>query len=157
MGYNTARKKMKKIILFVLILGSFTIVNANSNLCIVNSNTTQNIVGIDDSTMVSIEVLSVSTDLVEILVKASDAAYDLCDYFSGSWLDAGLTVYCAFGGDVYTCTAYKIVQAACAVNGAIRLSLQGDISGTLKQLLYTSAKLYAVSKMSGKFYIKPAN
>jgi len=157
MGYNAAKREMKKAILFMIILGFIISVNANNNSFSMYRHSIQNTEESDDSTTVSIEILSVSSDMVEILVKASDAAYELCNYFSGSWLDAGLTLYCAFGGDVYTCTAYKVVQAACAVNGAIRLSLQGDISGTLKQLLYTSAKLYAVSKSASKFYITPAN
>lgn len=144
---------MRKILLCFFLLGAFISVHANNNEV---SNLQNSKIETDESLTVSIEIVSVSNDLVDILVYASDAAAELCDYFSGSWLDAGLTVYCAFGGDVYTCTAYKVVQAACAINGAIRLSLQGDISATLKQLLYTSAKIYAVSKVSQKFYIQPA-
>lgn len=88
----------------------------------------------------------------EVLVWASDAVDDLCNYFNGSWADTALTVYCSFGGDVYTCTAYKVVRAACSVNGAVRLTIQGDYEAALKSLLTASTKVYSVYKISQKAF-----
>lgn len=92
--------------------------------------------------------------VIDILVYANSAVDDLCNQFNGSWVDTALTVYCSFGGDIYTCTAYKIVQAACTVNGAVRLVIEGDTSAALKKILVGSTKVYSVSKIADKFYIK---
>lgn len=93
----------------------------------------------------------------EIFVKANAAVDDLCNYFNGSWLNTGLKVYCSFGGDVYTCTTYKVVQAACTVNGAVRLIIEGDYNNALKRIIdggVQLAKIYTVSKVAGNYYIK---
>ena len=92
--------------------------------------------------------------VIDILVYANSAVDDLCNQFNGSWVDTALTVYCSFGGDLYTCTAYKIIQAACTVNGAVRLMIEGDASAALKKILVGSTKIYSVSKIADKFYIK---
>ena len=74
-----------------------------------------------------------STTVYEMLVYTTDVVDDLCNYFNGSWLDTGLNIYCKFGGDVYTCTAYKVVSVACGINGVVKLSLQGDYNEALKK------------------------
>lgn len=99
-------------------------------------------------------VESTSSTTFDILVSANQAVDDLCNYFNGSWVNTGLTLYCTFGGDVVTCTAYKIVQATCTINGAVRLYIEGNAEAALKKLLIGSAKVYTVSKVGGKFYIK---
>ncbi len=95
-----------------------------------------------------------SSTAIEILVKASETVEELCDYFNGSWADVGLTLYCSFGGDVYTCTAHKVVKAVCGINGAIRLTIEGDYEAALKKLLTSSTTVYTVVKIAGKFYIE---
>ena len=97
--------------------------------------------------------LESSASAIEILVKASDAVDELCNYFNGSWLDTGLTLYCNFGGDVYTCTAYKVVRAACGINGAVRLAIEGDYETALKKLLTSSTTVYSIVKIAGEFHL----
>lgn len=97
--------------------------------------------------------LESSASTIEILVKASDAVDDFCNYFNGSWVDTGLTLYCAFGGDVYTCTAYKVVRAACGINGAVRLAIEGDYEAALKKLLTSSTTVYSIVKVAGEFHL----
>lgn len=98
-----------------------------------------------------------SSSVVDLLVYANQAVDDLCNYFNGSWVDVGLTLYCTFGGDVYTCTAYKVVQATCVGSEAVRLYIEGDIEGAIKKTLQGSAKIYSVSKIGGKFKISEKN
>lgn len=86
--------------------------------------------------------------MMEMLVYANSAVDDMCNYFNGSWVDVGLTVYCSLGGDIYTCTAYKIIQAACTVNGAVKLYIEGDIEGALKRAIQGTTKIYTISKIS---------
>ena len=102
----------------------------------------------------SVDQTELEASVIDILVYANSAVDDLCNRFNGSWADTALTVYCSFGGDIYTCTAYKIVQAACSVNGAVRLMIEGDASAALKKMLSGATKIYSVSKISDKFYIK---
>ncbi len=92
--------------------------------------------------------------VIDILVYANSAVDDLCNYFNDSWANTALTIYCSFGGDMYTCTAYKVVQAACTVNGAVKLMIEGDASAALKKMISGATKIYSVSKVSDKFYIK---
>ena len=86
-----------------------------------------------------------------MLVYASDVVDDLCNEFNGSWLDTGLRIYCRFGGDVYTCTAYRIVSAACGINGVVRLMMEGDANNALKRALDYSSKIFNVSKENGGY------
>ena len=92
-----------------------------------------------------------STTVYEMLVYTTDVVDDLCNYFNGSWLDTGLNIYCKFGGDVYTCTAYKVVSVACGINGVVKLSVQGDYNEALKKALNTSTKIFNVKKENGEF------
>ena len=91
---------------------------------------------------------SSESSIMEILVYANSAVDDMCNYFNGSWADLGLTVYCSLGGDIYTCTAYKVIQAACTVNGAVKLYIEGDIGGALKKAVQGATKIYTISKIS---------
>lgn len=94
-----------------------------------------------------------SSSTIEILVKASDAVDEFCNYFNGSWVDTGLTLYCTFFNDVYTCTAYKVVRAACGINGAVRLAIEGDYEAALKKLLTSSTTVYSIVKIAGEFHL----
>lgn len=103
--------------------------------------------------IVAIYPSEAESSTIEILVKASDAVDEFCNYFNGSWVDTGLTLYCAFGGDVYTCTAYKVVRAACGINGAVRLAIEGDYEAALKKLLTSSTTVYSIIKVAGEFHL----
>ena len=100
---------------------------------------------------------STSSTTIEILVKANRYVDDLCNYFGGSLLDSGLKIYCKFGGDVYTCTAYRVVQASCTINGAVKLVIEGDMTGALIRLLDKFNPYKAVpmtlSYQAGKYYL----
>ena len=122
---------MKKItMLFLLFAFSLqTFANTNDN----NSNKEQQV--------------SSNASFVEILVEANRAVDDLCNYFEGSWADKGLSLYCSFGGDAYTCTIYKVAKATCSLNGAVRLYLEGDINGSLKKALSGASDIYKISKI----------
>ncbi len=103
-----------------------------------------------------------TASVMEVLVYANNAVDDFCDYFSGSWADVGISVYCKFlGGDVFTCTAYRVVKAACGINGAIKLYIEGDISGALRKTISAADAIYNLSKISSKEYqlseVKAAN
>lgn len=137
---------MKKILLVIAIFAISTAAFSKRNT---NNNS---VIGMESS--VSITNVDATNGVIDILVKANAAADDLCNYFNGSWVDTGLTLYCTFGGDLYTCTAYKVVQAACTINGAVRLSIQGDYNAAMKKALGGAAKVYTVSKVGQRFYIK---
>lgn len=105
----------------------------------------KNVTGNDNSALTE---TSSSASVAEVLVYANNAVDDFCNYFNGSWVDIGLTVYCSFGGDVYTCTAYKVLQVACTVNGAVKLYIEGDIESAIKKALQGTSKIYTMSKLS---------
>lgn len=94
-----------------------------------------------------------SSTLYEVLVYASNTVDNLCNYFNDSWADVALTWYCKLGGDVYTCTAYKLVTAACGMNGVVRLMIEGDYNAALKRALKTSAKVFNVKYEDGSFVL----
>ena len=93
-----------------------------------------------------------STSVVDILIEANDVAYELCNYFNGSWVDVGLKIYCSFGGDVYTCTAYKITKGLCAINGAIKLSIEGNYDAGLRSLLSGATDIFVASRAGSNAY-----
>ena len=106
----------------------------------------------------TITVLSASNNFVEILVEKNNAVYEACNYFNGSWMNKGLSLYCKFGGDVYTCTAYKIVSAACHLSGAIKLAIEGDMNGSMKNILSTAVDIWSMSKVDDMaFMLTPLN
>lgn len=148
MGYNWAKAKMKRCL--VLTMG-FLILLANVSFA---ETEKQAKTTIDEVVVVNLSETEASSTAIELLVKASDAVDELCNYFNGSWADVGLTLYCSFGGDVYTCTAYKVVKAACGINGAIRLTIEGDYEAALKKLLTSSTTVYTVVKIAGEFHIE---
>lgn len=110
-----------------------------------------------DNQPVTVTVLSVSNSAVEFLVEANKVVYEVCDYFNGSWLDTGLKIYCTFGGDVYTCTTYKITKMACSISGAIKLYMEGDINNSLKKILTTGAEIWVMSKAGSKINLAPSS
>ena len=99
---------------------------------------------------IKITVISVSSTSMELLVEASDALDEFCNYFEGSWADVGLTLYCAFAGTgVYgECIIYKAVKAMCGINGVVRLTMQGDISSAIKKGIKTGTQIYSIVKQS---------
>lgn len=100
---------------------------------------------------ICIEVQS-SASMMEVLVYANNAVDDLCNYFNGSWVDTGLSIYCSFGGDVYTCTAYRVAKAACSINGAVKLYIEGDISGALRKTISAADAVFKLFKHSSTEY-----
>lgn len=132
---------MKRIIIVLtLILCSSLVATANNN----HNNTT---------------ILCQCQDnkMIEVLVEANAAVDDLCEYFNGSWADTGLKIYCMFNKASVVCTAYKIVKVTCAVNGAVRLMIEGDWNNAIKQSLVSSAEIYTLTKLSrDSFQLSPS-
>ena len=134
---------MKKIILVLVVMIGFGFI-ANAQERYAENN---NLLAYVEST---------SSTTIDILVSANQYVDDLCNYFDGSLADYGLKIYCKFGGDVYTCTAYKVVKYACAVNGAVRLYIEGDTDAALIRLFngFSPVKVYNLTKENGNYYIK---
>ncbi len=111
----------------------------------------------NSETSVEIENLAEDSRVIEVLVEANAALDDLCDYFSGSWADTGLKIYCTFNKASAVCLAYKIVKVTCTINGAVRLSIEGDWNGAIKQSLIGATEVYVLSKTSSRsFELKPS-
>lgn len=91
---------------------------------------------------VTVRVISESNGTLELLVEANRVVDEVCDYFNGSWLDTGLRIYCTFNGASAECLAYRIVKAACGINGAIRLYIEGNYNDATKKLLTTGADIW---------------
>ena len=105
----------------------------------------------------NVTILSISNSTVELLVEANEVVNEVCEYFNGSWLDTGLKIYCTLGGDVYTCTTYKITKLACSISGAIKLYMEGDINNATKKVLTTGAEIWVMSKVGNKINLSPSN
>lgn len=153
----TGKKYMKKIILLFLLAGclassSFGVTSTIQNQPYYPILTNQTI---DEGDVVTfkVTVLSVTSTSMELLVEANNAVYEFCEYFNNSWVDIGLSLYCTFGGSPYgECVIYKAMKAACGISGAIKLYLEGDISGAIKAGIKTGQTLYSISKMSERSY-----
>ncbi|MDR0969562.1 MAG: hypothetical protein LBM67_03375 [Lentimicrobiaceae bacterium] len=96
-----------------------------------------------------------STTVYEVLVYANSAVNDLCDYFGGSMLDYGLNIYCKYGGDIYICTAYKVVSVACTINGAVKLVIDGATTDQALDWALNQAKnkVLKLASENGNFYL----
>ena len=141
---------MKKILfLFALVgcLSSPLLANQPYNTPI-SENEEPNAVSSEST--IKVTVLSVSSTSMELLVEASNALDEFCNYFEGSWVDVGLTVYCTFAGTGVhgECIIYKAVKAMCGINGVVRLTMQGDISGAIKKGIKTGTQIYSIVKQS---------
>lgn len=149
MGYNLAKRKMKKILLLFALFGSISVTlfaNQPYNPIHLYDETNDGL----KVTTVKVTVLSVTSSSMELLVEASDALNDFCNYFDNSWVDVGLTVYCSFAktGVYGECVIYKAVKALCGINGVVRLSMEGDISSAIKLGLKTGTQVYSIVKQS---------
>lgn len=140
---------MKKLVLML------AFVFASSIFLLANQpyNPNQLTVGTDDEyceTTITVTVLSVTSTSMELLVEASDALDEFCNYFDNSWADVGLSVYCSFAktGVYGECIIYKAVKALCGINGVVRLSMEGDISNAIKLGLKTGTQVYSIVKQS---------
>lgn len=91
---------------------------------------------------VTVRAISESNGTLELLVEANRVVDEVCDYFNGSWMDTGLKIYCTFNGASAECLAYRIVKAACGINGAIKLYIEGNYNGATKKLLTTGADIW---------------
>ena len=139
---------MKKF--YLLIAGLFIVTNFAFSKTIDEKNVSKKY---DLSLTIPVNT-EAGTSTVEILVKANQYVDDLCNYFNGSWVDTGLKIYCKLGGDVYTCTAYKVVNISCSVNGAVRLAIEGDYESALKMLLTTTPDIYNLYKEYENYYLE---
>lgn len=106
---------------------------------------------------VKVTVLSASNSVVEFLVEANEVVNEVCNYFDNSWVDVGLSIYCTLGGDIYTCTAYKITKMACSLSGAVKLYMEGDINNATKKILKTGAQVWVMSKAGSQVKLSPSN
>ena len=102
----------------------------------------------------TVTVLSVSSTSIELLIEASDALNDFCNYFENSWADVGISLYCTFAGTgVYgECIIYKAFKAMCGINGVVRLTMEGDISNAIKRGIKTGTQIYSIVKQSQKAF-----
>lgn len=102
----------------------------------------------------TVTVLSASSTSIELLVEASDALNDFCNYFENSWADVGISLYCTFAGTgVYgECIIYKAFKAMCGINGVVRLTMEGDISNAIKRGIKTGTQIYSIVKQSQKAF-----
>ena len=141
---------MKKIALLFAVCGglSFSVFANQLYKAPINGNEEPNTFSTEGT--IKVTVISVSTTSMELLVEASDALDEFCNYFEGSWADIGLTVYCTFAGTgVYgECIIYKAVKAMCGINGVVRLTMQGDISSAIKKGIKTGTQIYSIVKQS---------
>lgn len=142
---------MKKVCLLFALIGciSFSGVANQTNNCPIIENEKPIVISSNEST-IKVTVLSVSSTTMELLVEASDALNDFCNYFDNSWVDVGLTVYCTFAktGVYGECIIYKAVKAMCGLKGVVRLSMEGDISNAIKMGLKTGTQIYSIAKQS---------
>lgn len=115
-------------------------------------STVENSLNVDHSQLLAYN----STTTYEMLVYASSTLDDLCGQFEDSWLNTGLKWYCRLGGDVFTCTAYRIVSYTCMANDVVRLVLEGDYNSALKKALNTAASTFKVVKNSYGYTFMPA-
>lgn len=154
--YNRQKCSMKKIIITFAFIGCF-IFSAFANepeKSAVASNTPNE----ESCEMtVKVTVLSVSNSVVEFLVEANEVVNEVCNYFDNSWVDVGLSIYCTLGGDIYTCTAYKITKMACSLSGAVKLYMEGDINNATKKILKTGAQVWVMSKAGSQVKLSPSN
>lgn len=98
-----------------------------------------------------------ASSAIEILVEANNAVYDLCNYFNGSWLDTGLTLYCAFNATSTTCLIYYATKATCEFSEVIKLYLEGDFNNATKRALTSGTKIYKLSKTNSGYKLSPSN
>lgn len=142
---------MKKLCLLLALIGciSFSGVANQANHYLINENAEPTEVFSNEAT-IKVTILSTSSTAMELLVEASDALNDFCNYFDNSWADVGLTVYCAFAGTgVYgECVVYRAVKAMCGLNGVVRLTMEGDISNAIKKGLKTGTQIYSIVKQT---------
>ena len=107
-----------------------------------------------ESFMVEISITEVSSgsSMMEIIVKANSVVDEMCNYFDDSYVDKALSLYCKFNKTSAVCTAYNITKGVCAINGAIKLYIEGDISSAILRAVDGASKLYSVSKLSRSEY-----
>lgn len=102
--------------------------------------------------IVSIEEKSDGSYAIELFVKANEAVDEACSWFNGSWADVGLTVYCNINRVSAVCTAYKITKAACSLNNAVKLMIEGDWNTAIKNLIIQASKTYNFTRIGSKEY-----
>lgn len=136
---------MKKIV-FVVSMLFCTMAFANQPVNSINKDDIEN--NDIEEVIGTVKILSVSSTRMEMLVEFSDALNDFCNYFDDSWMDVGLSVYCAFTktGVYGECIVYRAWKAMCAVNGAVRLYMEGDISMAIRKGLKAGAQIYSLTK-----------
>lgn len=144
---------MKKLFLLFALIGCISLscrANQTNNSTINDNEEPIEIEASSNEATMKITVLSTSSTAMELLVEASDALDEFCNYFDNSWADVGLTVYCAFAGTgVYgECVIYRAVKAMCGLNGVVRLSMEGDISNAIKKGLKTGTQIYSIVKQT---------
>lgn len=108
----------------------------------------------EESFLVEINIVenTSGSSMMEIIVKANKAVDDMCNYFDNSWVDKGLSVYCKFNKTSAVCVAHSVTKAVCAINGAVKLYIEGDISSSIIKAIDGVSKIYSVSKLSTTEY-----
>lgn len=149
-GIKLATLKMKKILLLFAFLGciAFTVSANHPDNPPIDDN--EGVLSDNCEGSIKVTFLSATSTTMELLVEASDALNDFCNYFDNSWADIGLSVYCTFAktGVYGECIIYKAFKAMCGINGVVRLTMEGDISGAIKKGIKTGTQIYSIVKQS---------
>lgn len=118
---------MKRFLLLVVAIFSFSTIYAADNSIHANDNVTK-----------STTITNEDNDIIKVLVEASDTVADVCAYFEDTWAYVGLSIYCNTPGAAatpVTCSTFKIINIVCVTNDIIQLTIEGDFNGAAKRIV----------------------
>lgn len=144
---------MKKLFLLFALIGCISFscrANQTENSPINDNEEPIEIEASSNESTMNVTVLSASSTAMELLIEGSRDLEEFCNYFDNSWMDVGLTVYCAFSqtGVYGECIVYRAFKAMCGLNDVFILTLEGDISNAIKKGLKTGTQIYSIVKQT---------
>ncbi len=134
---------MKKIFIVILFL-SFLFINANATQVARQESMNDTIY---------FQILEVNNTTLELLVYATSTVSEFCDKVSSPEISVPIGLICAFtnaGNPV--CYIYGAMMAACAVNEAVKLTLEGDFTRAVLSAVGAGTKVYKMSKVDFTTY-----
>ena len=136
---------MKKIIFLgivcCMILSSF---KANANQVTVYNE-------VNDT--IYFQVLEVNSRTMEVLLYATSTVDEFCKVLSRKEVSVPIGLMCAFAGAGNpVCYVYGAVMAACAINGAVKLAIEGDFTNVILESVSAGTKVYKMSKVNTSTY-----